>query len=226
VSVDFSIISIGTLSQNSLWNEQSPVRTAHATTTLVTDGDKRILVDPSLPGNMLEARFFERTGKGLDTVTDVFCTTLRPVHRRGIEALTNARWWTSQVELETYSGHLETMLESAERLSGDDVDSVRADLKQLGSFAPAPEKFSPQIEFYPLYGASPGSAGLLLTPPASTIIIAGDAIVTGEHLKAGRLWKGVSDMEAAADTLRDLVELAGIVIPGHDNVTFLGQRWL
>ena len=226
MSVEFSIISIGTLSQNSLWDEQSPVRTAHATTTLVVDGDRRILVDPSVPGKIIEARFFERTGKDLESVTDVFCTTLRPIHRRGIDALPNAKWWTSELELNTYRNHLETMLDSAQRLSIEDAKVVKADIELLANFKPAPDKFSPQIELYPLYGASPGSSGLLLTPPTSTIIIAGDAVATGEHLKAGRLWRGVQDTTASAETLRDLIELAGVVVPGHDNVATLSQRWL
>ena len=83
MAIEYSVISIGTLSRNLLWNESAAVRTPHATTTLVTDGDRKILVDPSLPGHILESRFNERTGAALADITDVFCTTLRPVHRRG-----------------------------------------------------------------------------------------------------------------------------------------------
>ncbi len=226
MAVDYKIISIGTLSHNRLWGENASVRTAHATTTLISDGDRLILVDPSLPGKLLSAMFNERTGKTLDAVTDVFCTTLRPVHRRGLYALPNARWWTSELELSSYTDHLEGMADSAERLSSEDLQLIEADLKLLGRFNPAPEKFSEQVQLYPLYGASPGSAGLLLVPATSTIIIAGDAAVTSEHIQAGQIWQNCNNTEAALETLGDLLELADIIIPGHDNVIFSVRRWL
>ena len=74
------------------------MRSQHATTTLLEDGDRRILVDPSLPPAILAAQFFERTGQQLDTVTDVFCTTLHPGSRRGLLALEHAKWWCALVQ--------------------------------------------------------------------------------------------------------------------------------
>ena len=106
MSVDYCVVSIGTLSHNKLWGENVPVRTAHATTTLVRDGKRAILVDPSLPVAALAARLGERTGLAVSAVTDVFCTTLRPVHRRSITALAHANWWVHEAELETYAEHL------------------------------------------------------------------------------------------------------------------------
>jgi hypothetical protein len=44
--MDFRIISIGTLAQHPLWGERTPVRTGHATTTLVRSGDRFILSIP------------------------------------------------------------------------------------------------------------------------------------------------------------------------------------
>ncbi len=226
MAVDYKIISIGTLSHNRLWDENVSVRTAHATTTLISDGDRLILVDPSLPGKILAAMFNERTGKQLDAVTDVFCTTLRPVHRRGLDALPNARWWTSEMELTSYRDHLETIAGSSERLDSEDSQFIEADLKLLGRFSPAPEKFTEQVQLYPLFGASPGSAGLLLAPATSTIIIAGDAAITSEHIQAGQIWRNCNDTEAALESLTDLLELADVIIPGHDNVMFSVRRWL
>ena len=224
--VDYTVISIGTLSHNRLWGESAAVRTAHATTTMVAQDDRRILVDPSLPAQILEARFHERTGGKLTDVTDVFCTTLRPVHRRGLAALEHARWWCAEPELETYREHLKDLQESAERLSSDDLATVASDLKLLERFQPAPDKFGPQTHLYPLRGASPGSAGLLLTPATATILLAGDAAVTAEHLRCGQVWEGCFDAEAALESLRDILEVADVIVPGHDNVTFAPRRWL
>jgi len=226
MSVEYAIISIGTLSHNRLWGESAAVRTPHATTTLVRDEGRTILVDPSLPGAVLAARYGERTGGVPADVTDVFCTTLRPVHRRGIAALDEAKWWADGREIETYRSHLNALLDSAERLDADDVSAIEADLSLLGRFSPAPERFTRQVQLYPLLGASPGSAGLLLTPATSTIVIAGDAAVTAGHVHAGQVWKGCADPEAAMTSLTDLLELADAIVPGHDNVMFAPGRWL
>ena len=163
MAVEYRIISIGTLSHNRLWDEPAAVRTGHATSVLVRSDGRSILVDPSLPGPILEARLGERTGKKLSDVTDVFCTTLRPVHRRGLEALGHANWWCSEKELETYRLYLSGLRETAERLSSDDVQSVETDLALLSRVEAAPEKFGPQVHLYPLTGASPGSAARKFT---------------------------------------------------------------
>lgn len=226
MSVEYTIISIGTLSHNRLWGESAPIRTSHATTTLVRTPKRWILVDPSLPSPALEARFFERTGKGLSQVTDVFCTTLRPVHRRNVLALAGANWWASELEIEHFRDAVKDLLDSAERLQGDDVRSAQADLKVLERFKPAPDKFDEQVSLYPLPGPTLGHCGLLLTPPTSTIVIAGDAAVTGEHLLRGQVWEGSSDTEQALESLQDLLEIADVIVPGHDNLLLSPQRYL
>jgi len=209
---------------NRLWGESRPVRTSHATTTLVCDGKRRILVDPSLPAAALAARFFERTGQPLDSVTDVFCTSLRPVHRRSVEAFPDARWWCAEAELESYGRHLAALRDSADRLESADAALVDADLALLERLKPAPDKFTEQVNLYPLPGPSAGSSGLLLTPPTATIIIAGDAALTREHVERGQVWEGSTDAEAAMDALAELLDLADVIIPGHDNVMFVAQR--
>ncbi len=224
--VEYCIVSIGTLSHNHLWNESGAVRTSHATTTLVSDDKRLILVDPSLPAQVLSARFNERTGKQFADVTDVFCTTLRPVHRRAIAACSHATWWASEVEITGQKEYLQQVLESAERLKSDEVKLVEAELKLLDRFKPAPEKFSPQVHLYPLPGPSMGNAGLLLTPAVHTILIAGDAALTGEHVQRGQVWEGCSDRDAAMESLKDILEIADIIVPGHDNVMFSPQRGL
>lgn len=226
MSVEYCVVSIGALSHNRLWGETAAVRAAHATTTLVTDDRRLILVDPSLPPPVLAARLGERTGKSLTDVTDVFCTTLRPVHRRGIEAFASARWWCGEQELEAYRRHLEGLESSAGRLDPEQAATVEADLKLVGRFQAAPEKLSRGIHFYPLAGPSVGSAGLLLAQATSTILIAGDAALTAEHVQRGVVWEGCADAEAAARSLQDILEVADVIIPGHDNMMLSPGRWI
>jgi len=226
MSIDYTIISIGALAVNRLWGETQPVRTSHATTTLVCEGKRRILVDPSLPAAALAARFFERTGQSLDSVTDVFCTSLRPVHRRSLDAFPRARWWCAEAELESYGRHLAALRDSADRLKSADAALVEADLTLIERIKPAPDKFSEPISLYPLPGPSAGSAGLLLTPPTATIVIAGDAALTRDHVERGQVWEGATDTESALDSLAELLDLADVIIPGHDNVMFVTQRMM
>lgn len=226
MTVEYRVVSVGALSHHRLWGEAAPVRTAHATTTLVSEANRLILVDPSLPGPALAARFNERTGRQLSDVTDVFCTTLRPVHRRSIGALGEAAWWVAEGELETYREHLKNLRDTAGRLSRDEVADVEGELKLLDRFRPAPERFGQQTGLFPLAGPSPGSAGLLLTPPAATIVIAGDAALTREHVERGQVWAGCADAEAAVASLGDVLELADVIIPGHDNLILSARRWL
>lgn len=226
MTIDYCVISIGTLSRNRLWGERVAVRTSHATTTLIRQGERVILVDPSLPGTALAARLNERTGLGVSDVTDVFCTTLRPVHRRSIGTFAKARWWAGDEELQTYQTHLEGVLDSAQRLHGEDAKLAEADLGLIKRFRPAPERFSEQVQLYPLAGPSLGSAGLLLISPTLTTIVAGDAGITCEHVRRGQVFQGCADTHAALQSLCDLVELADVIVPGHDNVMFSPRRWL
>lgn len=226
MSVEYTIISIGALSHNRLWGESGHLRTAHATTTLVAAGDRLILVDPSLPGEALAARFNERTGKHLDDVTDVFCTTLRPVHRRSVAALPKAKWWCGEAELELYREGLEDFRETADRAESEDAARASVELKLVDRFRAAPEVFGPQVQVYPLAGPTAGSAGLLLTLPTKTVVIAGDAALTSEHILRGQVWEGCADMDAAMDSLKDMLELADVIVPGHDNILYSATPWL
>jgi len=224
MSVEFTVISIGALSHNRVWGESAPLRTAHATTIYVADGKRRILVDPSLPAVALAARFNERTGATLRDVTDVFCTTLRPVHRRSIEALAHAAWWASELELQAYRGQVEDSLQSAQRLGEEDASAARADLELLERFSPAPDKFSSQVSLFPTPGPSAGATGLLLTPADMTIAIAGDAAITVGHVTSGQVWDGCADAEAAMDSLQELLEISDVIVTGHDNLMVAPRR--
>ena len=226
VSVDYKVISIGALARNRLWGESADTRTSHATTTVVCVDDRVILVDPSLPGAILDARFNERTGRRLADVTDVFCTTLRQVHRRALADIPQANWWAASAELEWYRGYLTDLLDTAARAESQDAAAAEADLKLLERIQAAPNGFDPQVQLYPLAGPTPGTCGLLLTPATHTIVIASDAALTAEHVMHGRVWAGCLDADAALASLRDLLELADVIVCGHDNVLLTPRRWL
>ena len=217
--MDYRIISIGAVSVHELWDRQGPARTAHATTTLIRSGDHRILVDPALPPQVLTARLAERAGLEPEDISDVFLTTFRPAHRMGLAAFPNARWLISEAEREAIGTSLVQRYQEQE---GED-DPVRAMIQQdiaiLKRFQAAPDKLAPHVDLFPLPGFTPGTCGLLLAfPGGSTVLIAGDAVPTQEHLERGRIMRGAYNVEQAQESFREVVEIADIIVPGHDNV--------
>jgi glyoxylase-like metal-dependent hydrolase (beta-lactamase superfamily II) len=220
--MDYRIISIGTLSRNEHWPDPQTARQPHATTTLVRSGDKVILVDPALPEQVIAARLGERAGLRPEDVTDVFLTSFRPAHRGGVSAFEHANRWIGENERERVGRAL------LARFDQEEDNAVRrlleADINLLKQLKAAPDKLAEHVDLFPLPGYSPGQCGLILSEPSRTIVVAGDAIATAEHLDRGQVLKGAFDIEAAQESLLEVVEIADIVIPGHDNVILNPNR--
>ncbi|HEX7010377.1 MAG TPA: MBL fold metallo-hydrolase [Phycisphaeraceae bacterium] len=214
--MDYRVISIGALSRHELWPKEGPPRTPHATTTLIRSGDRIILVDPALPSQVVAARLQERSGLEPGDVTDVFLTNFRPAHRMGLAAFPQARWLVSEAERETIGRML------IERFQHSDDEEERQSLKQeialLQKCQPAPDQLAPHVDLFPLPGYTPGTCGLLLSYPSMTVLVAGDAVPTVEHLEHGRVLRGGFDTKKAQESLLEAIEIADIIIPGHDNI--------
>jgi len=228
MSVSYSVISIGTLSRNRLWGEQEARRTPHATTTLVRSGTTTILVDPSVPAEVLRFRLDERTGMRPEQIEVVYLTTFRPIHRRSLAMFPHATWLMHEPEIEATRDHLADLNARLEEV-GDGADDevvrlVRDERELLGRIHPAGERLTPQVHLYPTPGVTPGASGLLLATPSRTIVIAGDCVVTQAHFEAGRVFEQVSDLEQARASLQDVYEVADEVVPGHDNAFRVSGR--
>lgn len=224
MSLSQTVVSIGTLSRNRLWGETAPCRAAHATTTLVRDGNTTILVDPGLPIDILAQRLDERTGLKPEQIEVVFLTTFRPVHRRGLAGFPKALWAMNGPEIEAMRTHLDQLSAEAHQPHdgrdhgrADVLDLVRQERELLNRCRPAAERLSRQVHLYPMIGVSPGSAGLLLAEPARTTLVAGDAVLTREHFEAAQVYEQAYDIEAAQESFRELLEVADAIVPGHDN---------
>lgn len=216
--MDYRIISIGTLSRHPLWARPAPPRTAHATTTLIRSEGKVILVDPSLPEQILGARLTERAGLALDEVTDVFLTSFRPAHRRGVGALERANWWISEAERERVGVTLIEQLQAVGAQDEQTEQMLKQDIALLQRARAAPDTLAAQVDLFPLPGPTPGHAGLLLTLSQATVLIAGDAVPTVEHLEKGQASQDSYDLQAARESLAEVIEIADWIIPGHDNL--------
>ncbi|MSR45373.1 MAG: MBL fold metallo-hydrolase [Phycisphaerales bacterium] len=238
--LQFRVISIGTLGSHPLWGEKGLAREAHATTTLIEAGDRKIIVDPSLPANILLPRMQSRTGVKCNEITDVFLTSKHPGNFRGITLFPEAQWWMAAADREV----LAEVGEEVERLTEEDalrssdsddedegdtkkrsvIDFVKTSLEVSRRIKDAPDKLADGVDLFPLPGVTPGTAGLLLAIPSSTILITGDAIVTEEHLAQGRVTTPCESIEQAQESFREALEIADVFVLGRDNIVFNPMR--
>jgi glyoxylase-like metal-dependent hydrolase (beta-lactamase superfamily II) len=216
------IMSIGTLSRNLLWGETQPARTPHATTTLIRAGDRRILVDPALPPQILAARIYERAGLKSEQIDTIFLTNFRPAHRAGISAFSRAKLLVSEREQLWTHTQLSHLIEQVP--VGDiDRETLEDELRLLESLKPADDKLTDGVDLFPLPGYTPGTCGLLVASPLTTTLITGDAVPTLDHVLAGQMLPDTHDLATAQESLREVYEIADIIVPGHDN-WFLNPR--
>jgi len=220
--MDYRIISIGALSHHELWPHQKSSHTPHATTTLIRSEGRVILVDPGLPAQAIAARLIERSGLTPNDVTDVFLTTFRPAHRAGLSAFGHCNWLVFEAERENVGRYLVDEFQNA---PDDEVrNHIKADIETLQRCKNAPDQLAPNVDLFPCPGYTPGGCGLLLTTPNRTTLIAGDCIATEEHLSQGRVLKGAYDAEQAIESFKEAIEIADVIVPGHDNVVLNKTR--
>jgi len=231
--MDLRIVSIGTLAAHPLWDERSPARTGHATTTLVQTEGANILIDPGLPSPALNARLSERTKLRPKDITHVFLTSFNPECRRGIELFDQARWLLSEKERETIGVPLATslarlaeardMAESSGEEFGEDQVGMLAVLQRdvaiLARCDAAEDSIAPGVDLFPLPGFSPGLCGVLVNEPTLTTLVCGDAIPTLEHLMQGKVLPTCADREQAMESFQEAVEIADVLVLGRDNQT-------
>lgn len=231
--MDWRVISIGAMSANGLWGEREPARTGHATTTLVRttgeDGSKMtILVDPGLPEAALLARLRERVNLSAEDITHVFLTSFHPDCRRGLRAFDGATWWISEAEREAVGvslvQSLKRLVDGFETPDEQTLGVVQSDISTLRRFEAAPDQLGASVDLFPLYGASPGLCGLLLSAK-QTVVVCGDAIPTQDHLERGELARGVLDAEAARASFQEAIEIADVLVLGRDNAVWNQTRF-
>ncbi|MSR28414.1 MAG: hypothetical protein EXS03_02415 [Phycisphaerales bacterium] len=193
--LQFRVISIGTMGANPLWAERVPVREAHATTTLIEAGDRKIIVNPSLPPNILLPRMQSRTGVTPKEITDVFLTSRDSANYMGITLFPDAAWWMSEIDRAAHT----------------------AEAGKTRRVKDAPDTLAPGVDLFPLPGVTLGTTGLLLGLPSMTVLVTGDAIATQDHLDQGRIVSSCEDFEKAQESFREAVEIADILVLGRDN---------
>jgi glyoxylase-like metal-dependent hydrolase (beta-lactamase superfamily II) len=197
------VIAIGSLAKNKYWREKVPARQEYATTTLVRSGEVLLIVDPGWPAEVLKSALFYRAGLEPDAVTHVYMTHMDVCHMAGIGLFPKAKWLAYDEEMKYADAELAA------------AAPERAVLARLQS---APDKFAPGVDLFPTFGHTPGHASVLVYSPMQTAIIAGDAVLTREHFEQGDLGDAPWDLVKAKESFQDVLEIADIIVPGHDNL--------
>jgi glyoxylase-like metal-dependent hydrolase (beta-lactamase superfamily II) len=199
------------------------VRTAHATTSLIRTPDGRhILVDPGLPAVVLKARIGERVGLTPQKIETVFLTNFRPAHRAGVGLFDSAKVLMHENEIDFARRNLEGLIGQSPKEDHDHA-LLEADMKLLDMIRPAPDRLAAAVDLFPLFGYTPGTCGLLVSAPMMTLLIAGDAVPTLDHFLGGQVLPDSDDISAAQESMREVYEIADLIVPGHDNL-FLNPR--
>jgi len=219
-ALEYRVLSIGTLSANPLWDEREPARTGHATTVLIRSGKSTIVVDPGLPPAALGARFAERTNIALDEVTHVFLTAFTPEHTRGLHLFERASWLVHAPEREAAEDLLSRLRAEARRSREQALlEHLEHELHHLSRCADADDRLAPGVDLFPLPGVTPGTCGLLLSLPALTVLVTGDAVASEDHLARGQVLPHSQDLTKAQESFREAIEIADLLIPGRGNVS-------
>jgi len=218
MTCEYRVISIGTLSAHPLRGEEGSVRTSHATTTLLSVDDRQILVNPSLPPQLLESRLDERASLSLADITDVFLTSFYPDHRRALPALSGASWYVSEAERDAMIEFLEGEQAGADSHEDQERQNlIEVERELVANTIVAPDRLAEGVDLFPLPGLSPGSCGLLLPQPQQTVLICGDTVATAEHLEQGQILASCWNREQAMDSFREALEIADMLVLGRDN---------
>jgi glyoxylase-like metal-dependent hydrolase (beta-lactamase superfamily II) len=121
------------------------------------------------------------------------------------------------VEQQATRAHLEGLIEQAPE---EDVDRrvLMQELALLEKLTPADDQVADQLDLFPLPGYTPGNCGLLIKLPTASVMLAGDAVPTQDHFLAGQVLPDSYNIEAAQESMREVYEIADLIIPGHDNL--------
>ncbi len=226
------IISIGALDRHPYWEGDAELasregagaaRPGHSTCVLIVSEslgvERRILVDPGLPGPIIASRLNERSGLRPEDITHVFLTCFRPEARRGLEAFEHAAWWISTDERESVGVPMVTELRRALHEGESELAAaLERDVALLQRCEPAPDTLADRVDLFPLPGVTPGMCGLLLEDPRHTTLICGDAVLTSEHLERGQVAPWSADLQRAKESFAEAVEIADLLVPGRDNL--------
>lgn len=180
-----------------------------------------MVIDPGLPGPILGARLAERAPLRPRDVTHVFLTAATPEHMRGLDAFPHATWLAFETEIAHALAAVQEALVLAEAHPEDGgVEPAAQRLAALQRMVPADDTLAPGVDLFPSPGVTPGCCGVLVAEPRRTIVIAGDAVATREHVAEAKVLPHCWNRDQAQESFAEVIQIADAIIPGRDNIVY------
>lgn len=200
----WDVITIGNISRNRYWGEGDDRgrRPALCTCTLVRAKGFVLLVDPSIEdAERMAAELDRRSGLKPADVNRVFVTHAHNDHHAGLRHFADATWLASPGVAE----------------------SINRESRYPKAIEPAGSKIDGLVDVIPTPGHTPDHHSLRFDCEGMSVVISGDAVMTRDFFRERRGYFNSVDPAVASATITRLAELAGIIVPGHDNY-FLTRR--
>ena len=210
---EFNVLTLGQFSRNKFWGEldSQSYREPVCTSTLVKgEGNRNLIVDPSLPPERMAKVLYDRSGLKPDNINFVFISHSHGDHFVGIEIFKKAAWLMGASELEI--------------MEMSDNAHTR---KFAQRFIPVHENeavLPVGIEFLSLPGHTLGTMGILFDSRDGRVCVCGDAVMTRDFFDNNQGYYNSADFEKSASSIQKLSELCDIVVPGHDNYFLTGRK--
>ena len=202
---EWYLITIGHLTRNIFWGESSgkAVHSCIAACTAVRSEYGVILIDPSLPAELLMKELYDQTGIRPEEVTYIYCTHNHLDHWTGTEAFPHAKLCLPEADL----WYLKEDRDLYDGVRGTEIDRM---IGVCGELVPG-------FCLVSLPGHSLGLSGLLFDGPEGKILAAGDSVMGKEyfHAKRGYFWS--ADLPLSCKSMEKAAALADYIIPGHGN---------
>jgi glyoxylase-like metal-dependent hydrolase (beta-lactamase superfamily II) len=194
----WDVVTIGNLARNLYWGEAGtkPFRATLCTCTLIQGEGFRLLVDPSLAkAEQMAAELDRRTGVKVADIDAVFVTHHHDDHWFGLVHFPEAKWFAAP----------------------EVADAINRTKRLPKPVEPAGGPILDAITLVPTPGHTPSHHSLRFHCDGSSVVVAGDAVMTRDHWRERQGHHNSADLALAARTIEQLAALADIVVPGHDN---------
>jgi len=201
----WDIVAVGNLSRNRYWGEgqDRAVRAPLCTSTLIQCGGFRLLVDPPIADReRMAAELDRRTGLRIADIDAVFVTHEHGDHWAGLAVFPEAQWVAAPAAAEAIN---------AMGRCAKPVQAVAGRMFDLIDIVPTP-------------GHTASHHSLRFDCEGSSIVVAGDAVMTRDFWAERRGYFNSTDPVQAADTMELLANIARAVVPGHDNWFLTGSE--
>jgi glyoxylase-like metal-dependent hydrolase (beta-lactamase superfamily II) len=172
------------------------------TSVLIRTRNRAIVVDPSLQPAGMPSLLDRRPGLSIPEVDTVFLTHFHGDHRFGKDAFPEAEWLMAGEVVSAWR---------------DEPPENDDDRRVLDRLREAPGETAPDIALLATPGHTLNHHSLVFDAEGLRFVVAGDAAMTRDFIRARDYYFNTADTEAAVWSIEEIATTADMAVPGHDN---------